>query len=443
MTKIQKLQLDLTKINTLNKDELVKAVQNYGGTVKSTATKAELVLQLVVIITNEIAKIEIADNAGTDMTSADIEKEATKILTQAKELHEAFADMTVEERQAYIENELTAPLAEYFKSLFPKFGSEREYRKAIATADDAPTSAIIAGLPVRVVEQSVESFVADYNLGNLISMEMVRNGLKELFFNDFNDADSKSGYSDVEIADYNPKGSPVSQKLYQVDTDLHATYPILDKVLNESFLSPALFVSVINSYLWGIAKPIAKALYKRFLTLISDPTQYDFSQAFSADDAKVKAKAVKTKITSLQTVSRNHLKAKLGGTSASPLGLEYRLKPSNAILIVNAKYQSDYQFDLSANTFNLGEIVLQVAGIQVVDFALLKEFGFEATFADSAEVIVFENGVYKEFTHYDASKVVDTPKLKQVFHRYLRVGNQKLPHKLLGVWTKFVAPAGK
>ncbi len=298
---------------------------------------------------------------------------------------------------------------------------------------DLPLSDIINNIPVRVVEQKLERMLAKYKIMNIVPMVQVRNGMKQLFYKDFRDADSTSGASDVVIGDYNMGLEPIFQETKRVNKEIHKGFDIIDGVLNDITIDPSLFVSLVNDYALAIAKPIAKALYKIFITFIDDDSNYDEITEFTSADTKERAEQFYQYITSKGTTSRSNLVVKPNG---STLALEYEMESENMILIMNNAYASKYRFDLSANTFQLGEITIPVSQILVFDFAKLAEYsdkGKASTLA-SKELILYEKGVVEMISQYNANKVVDTPKLKKVSHSYAKVGEFRYKDKFLGAF---------
>lgn len=435
---LQKFKDKMNHVSTLKtKEDMKELFGQYDLTFNEKANLAELKATFISHITDLFTKAQAHDEIKASMSDkAQLQTQAEQIIKSATELDEKLATLTQEERDAYVDhlNE-SMGLGEYFEKAFPQFRSAKETRSAIVVADDLPASKIITNLPVRVITQAIYSEIATYPMGHLITTEQIRNGIKDVFYNDFNDADNKSGFSDVVIGDYNPASAPVFKDTYQVDTEIHAEYPILDSVLNDVALTPAFFVELINNYVWNIAKPIAKAIYKRFIAFIDTDANYDFTKALGSADIKENSKELYEKLASLNTTGRDHLKATFGGKK-----LEFRLPTGDATLILNSKFSSKYKYDLVAGTFQYGEIKLQAKEILVFDFAILKGYAPDPSTStlEDTEVVIYQDGVYQEMIHYDASKQVETPKLKSVFHRYMRIGNFKRKNRFMGKFTKNV-----
>lgn len=380
-----------------------------------------------ILINRELIQEVKTEMHEENLSEGDLKKRAADILNTAAKHNEVLQGLkTKEERQAYIEtlNDDIAPeLGEYLLKSFPELND--------APASDLPASQILTNLPIRIVEQMIANILVTYPLMNMAQREVVTNGIKDLFYKDYRDVNNTSGYADVVIGDYNQGVEPTFQETYKVDTEIHKGYDILSSVLNDVTVTVGLFVSLIKDFTMAIARPFAKKMYQRFITFLDTTDSYDEVVTFSANDAKTKAKEVYSKIIELQTVSRENLKKKPDG---SAIALEYNLSTANAHLVINKKYATDYKYDLSAGTFQLGEIVLPVKTIAVLDFDRLS--GYSETNPASnvlkgLDLILVEDGVYQEMIHYSATKQVNTPKLKEVFHRYDRLGNYRRKDKIL------------
>lgn len=433
---IDKLNVDIVKIATMTKkEELQTAMSIYGLEFTDEMGVNELKGTLIKHIQNEIASLELKENLTDDATLA---VQAEQIITKATELNEAMEQMSQEERDAFViaMQEQTPALAEEFEKHFPHFRSAKAYTRAVQPASDLPMSEIITGLPLRVVEQSIISQVESYSLSGLIPVEFVRNGIKEVFYNDFNETDTESGFADVKLADFNPALSPVFKDTYKVDTEIHKALPILDSVLNDIMLNPSGFVALINSVVWGLTKPVSNRIYKEFIKYIEDDTNADEVAPLTGADAKEKAKEMHLKLIKLGQTSRGHLKATFGSKK-----LEHRLPSSRATIILNSKYATDYKYDLTANTFQLGEITLPVKSILVVDFEDLKEFTADASATKIADIeyLIWEDGNFNMIFHYQATKVMNTTRMKSVIHQYTRFGVFKRKNRYLGKFTKKTA----
>lgn len=439
MTRIEKLQLDAVKVSALTKkDEVIVALENYGLKFDAKSSITELKTILIKHILTEIAQVNIQENTQDEQKLA---AQAEKIIADAEHLQESFEKMSEEERAAYFQilEEQNPALAEIFDKHFPKFKKAGDYTRAATPATDLPFSEIIQNLPIRVVEQVIISQVEEYPLANQISIEMVRNGMKEVFYNDFTATDNESGFGDVKIGDYNPALSPVFKDTYKVDTEIHKGMPILDRVLNDITLTPATFVAIINNVVWGIGKPISHKLFQEFVAYLDTDANYDESIAMTGTDAKGKAKEVLNKMYQLGQTSRGHLKATFDGKK-----LEHRLISQRASLILNSKYATDYKYDLSSMTFQLGEITLPVKSIQIVDFEELKEYAADPATSKlgDIELIIAEDKHFNMIGHYQATKVVNTTRMKSVMHTYMRYGIFKRKNRYLGKFTKPAAPTG-
>lgn len=433
MKRLQKLNEDIIKVSLLTKkEELISAMQNYDLKVKEEFTIADMKEILIRHIQTEIAQLEIQANTQDEQRLA---HQAEKILADATHLQESFKKMTTEERDAYVQvlAETNPELAKAFDSHFPNFRKASDFTRASQPATDLPASAIITGLPVRLVEQVIISQVEDYPLADQISIEMVRNGMKEVFYNDFNATDNESGFGDVKIGDYNPALSPVFKDTYNVDTEIHKGMPILDSVLNDIMINPASFVALINNVVFGIAKPISHKIFTEFVNYLDTDANYDESSATTGTDAKGKAKELLNKLYQLGQTSRGHLKATFGGKK-----LEHRLPSNRATIILNTKWATDYKYDLSSMTFQLGEITLPVKSIKIVDFEELKEYATDpsASKLDEIELIIAEDKHFNMIGHYQATKVVATTRMKSVMHTYMRYGIFKRKNRYLGKFTK-------
>ncbi len=421
----------IKKIITMSKDEIIAYLTEN----KINFSDKQAVPELKALAIAELTKGKAGTANHVDLMKkeekekARLENRAIEILQRAEKINKALKgakDAT--ERTAIIDSfDDELGLGDYIRESFDGIDQADE----VLIANDLPASKIITNLPVRILDQVIAKVEVQYPLMNLRQLEMVKNGLKEIFYKDFRDVSNKSGFSDVEMSDYNMGSEPVTKKTYKVDTEISKGYDILDKILNDVTVTPGLFIALINDFVMAVVRPFAKKFYARFMTFLDKVDSYDETISFpNGSDPKAKAKIVYEKLVSLQTPSRNHLKKAITGFAKT---LEYVLKPENAVLILNKEYAGNYKYDLSSMTFQLGEITIKVKEIIVLDFAGLKEYSEEvgATALTDNEVILMEVGVYNEIIHYSASKIVNTPKLKTTFNRYDRVGNYRRLDKIL------------
>lgn len=425
MNKINKKIVAVTTMKTKEVEKELNALEIVFDKTLSLNEKKELLIGA--LLTQSTVKEFKEENLSEDA----LKKRATEIIEVAQVHNAVLGDMeTEEERRIYIENlqdEIAPAVAEHIIAVFPDLIEQFD----TIVVSDLPASQILTNLPVRVIDQMIVKVLVNYPLMGLVQKEMVTNGLKQIFYKDYRDTDDKSGFANVEIGDYNMGTEPVFQETKQVDTEIHKGYDLLSTLLNDVTVTVGLFVGLIKDFVYAIAKPFAKKMYARFVTFLDTTTSYDEIITFTAADAKTKAKEVSNKLVELQTPSRNNLKKKPDG---SALALEYHLQSTNANLILNKKYATDYKYDLVAGTFQFGEIKLNVKSITVVDFDRLAEYTENSPATDilkGLEVILVEDGVYQEMVHYSATKQVNTPKLKEVFHRYDRLGNYRRKDKIL------------
>ncbi|MCS5737200.1 hypothetical protein, partial [Herbiconiux daphne] len=76
---------------------------------------------------------------------------------------------------------------------------------------------------------------------------------------------------------------------------------------------------------------------------------------------------------------------------------------------------------------------MKVGEIVETDMTLLEEYSNVATASQvlkNYKVILIEKGIYNFIMHYSATKQDNTPKLKQVFHRYDRFGSYRHKNKI-------------
>lgn len=389
------------------------------------------------LLIKKLLEKDVVDAVKQELTDKDrLEKTAAKMLEDANAHNEVLKGLeSQEEIDAYIESiedEFGVGVREELEKVFPKI---RQTRAAIPTANDLPASDIITTLSVRVVEQAIAKVIANYPMMSNVSTEMVRNGLKEIFYQDYTDADSESGFSDVKIGDFNGERPLEFSELIQVDTEIHKSYKILSTMLNDVTVTPGLFVALVNSFTYAIARPIAKKMFERFVAYLEDDTNFDFVKAFASADTTERAKELSNKLTSLNTTSRKHLSQKPDGSSKI---LEVRVPATEINLILNSKFSTDYNYDLAAKTFQLGKVTYTVKSIEVVDFELVKDYTSDPStskFADT-EVIMLQDGKYTRLVHYDAAKTIDTPKMFKTYHSYTRVGALARKDKFAGKFKK-------
>ncbi len=376
-------------------------------------------------------KKAVTDSAKESTDEENLKKRTKQILIKAAEINENLNSFDTEEERQIAIDTFTAEYdaADLVDTLFPTLAADAA---DAPIASDLPLSEIITSLPVRVVDQMVRKALVKYKLMSLVNLTTVTNGIKQELYSDYRDADNTSGYSDVEVADYNMGIEQKFTETYPARIDIHKGYDILDTMLNDVTVTFGLFAAYINDFDIAISRPIAKRMYQRFVGFLGETTNFDEVITFSDQtDAKIKAKEIHNYLIGIQTASRDNLKVMPNGATRP---LEYEQKLEETTLIFNAKYAVDYRYDVTANTFNIGEITLGVKKIMVLDFNKIATYIDDATLKaefKKHQVLVYTDGVYQEIQHYDGTKIVDTPKLKKVLHKYLRVGNYRLKNKLL------------
>lgn len=425
--------LDLSKLQAFAASKLAEVYAQWKVEESSKEVNAEI---KKLKSENKEYKSILSDKEKKDAEATQVKalkSQMEDVIKRATKINEEYAALkTEDERRALIKSfEEQIGQTGLVTDNFTLTNSNGEFLPApIPQASDLPVSEIISNLPVRVMEQQLVNTLQNYSLGSLATVTTVRNGLAQIFYGDYADADSKKAYTDVVLADFNGETTPAGTENYSVDTDIHSSYKVLDAMLNDVTISMGLFLSIVSSAVNGYVKPIAKKMYQRIITFLDTQASYDEVITFSQGaDSKKKAKELHNKIFSLQTTSRSHLKKIPNGLTKA---LEYKLQTGNARLILNKDYASNYRYDVTANTFTLGEITYNVKQIIVLDFDLLDEYSEGSTdFLKGCEVILFEDGVYHEIRHYQGSKQTQTPKLYSIFHYYTRVGNYRRKDKIL------------
>lgn len=431
-TKMQNKINDVMKITKLA--DAQEAAKNFGIDPTGKSLN-ELKTLMVTAIADSYRKTGAPDDMEVINTA---EASAKAILEEAEKLDAKLEGMTADEREIYFNEVLAAEspeIAELFKKVFPEFTTHKEYRNAIAADKDLPASTILTNFSIRIVTQQIGDRLEEYGLGSLLNTEMVRNGVKEKFYRDFKATDSKSGFADVTIDDFNAGYNKAWSKKWQVDTEIHAGYDIINSMLNDVTMTPGMFISLVSDYSYNISKPIANKIFRELIKFIETDANYDKVGAFAGADAKERAKELSLRIKKLKTTSRNHLSTKFDGKA-----LEYRQRPEETTLIINTKYSADYNYDLVANTFQVGAITMEVGRIIEVDFDELKQFAPDpaTTKIGDIDVLIWTNGAANQFYHYQGTTLMPTPKLKSVFHHYGRYGIMKDPNKYLEKFNKHV-----
>lgn len=420
----------------LSKDEIIAELVANGATFETALSKQELVEKLF----NDYAKKDPKTEDKLDsLSEKELELKSKRILEKATEINTLLSNAkTQEEREAILKGiDAELPIMQDLLTAFPNILNPAS---PIETASDLPASKIITSLPVRVVEQMVNSILTDeYELMKYVSQEEVRNGILQIFYGDFRDADEVSGFANVSIDDYNQGHEPIFSETYQVDVEIHKGMDILSSMLNDTAITIGTYVALVQDVVRGIARPFAKRIYQEVINFLDSDASatgnYDEVVEFTGADTKAKAKEFHKFLISKNTTSRTNLTKKPSGSTKA---LEHKVKATNLAIIINADFATDYKYDLTANTFQLGEIKLPVKSIEVLDFAKLAEYAKTPATSKlkDMEIIGIEDGVIKLFKHYSGTKIVDTPKLKSVIHRYDRFGLCRLKNKILFAFKK-------
>lgn len=440
---IEGIEFDTENVTIFKNALILKYQEEYLNSEVSKKTKqlkAKLEQQKVALDAAQEALDELTgeddENDETDENGlTPVEKNAKLIEAEAAKQTEIINSLKTEaERKAYITalgNTMGAAMSDEVDSVFANFVTLADTQPST----DLPTSEIITNLSIRLIDQTISNLSVTYPLMNLVVTKVVANGIKEIFYKDYRDSDNVSGYDDVTIADFNQGREPVFSEAYQVNKNIHKGWDVLSSLLNDVTLSLGLFVALIKDYTMAIGRPFAKVMFQRFITFLDTPAVYDEVLTFKGTTAKDKAKEFYKKIVTLSAPSRTHLKKSIRGTTK---GLETSIPQTQLHVILNVDYAADYKYDLTANTFQLGEITIKVASITVVDFkTITPEYSTEAAHTlDKTEVILFQYGAYNEMIMFSAAKTMNTPKLKTVIHRYDRIGNYRAKDKLIIKYEK-------
>lgn len=303
---------------------------------------------------------------------------------------------------------------------------------------DLTASKVLTTLPVRVVDQLITRALVDYPLMNVAHVETVRNGLKQIIYTDYRDGDNKSGFADVVIGDFNAGLEPVFTETFQALTEFHKGYDILDSMLNDVTVSAGLFLSIVDDYARAILQPFAKRMFQELVSALdtNETGTYDevveikVTGTTPVEIAREKAKAIYAKLQGLNTPSRKHLKHLPTGASKA---LEFRAKTEDLIAIISTAYASSYKYDLTANTFQLGEINMKFKEVVELDFSLLQDYSLVTSASQvlkDYEVLFIQPEKLNIIKHYQGTKTVNTPKLKTVTHTYAKFDTFKRKDKI-------------
>lgn len=360
----------------------------------------------------------LAGKKPKEMTEEDkLLQGLTEILENANDIEQQVSDLDPNEKE------------EFFKQLGEKDGID--YNGLMKNGIPTTTSEIIANIPTAIVEQRVNDISIDYPLMGLVTSKMVRNGILQMFYKDTKTTGTKSGFKDVTMKDFNQGRYPQFTEILRVTEEISAGYDILDSILNDVTIQASLFVSLINDYVYAIARPLAEKNYERLLSYLDTTDNYMLIKEFTKatpDQLKSNPK-IQTEINAQElaefvilarTPNRINLTQKPNG---SPKILQHIFDPEKAVIVMNAKYATNYTYNLLANTFNMGKILLPFAKIIVLDFDVLNaSLPKSNQFLKESELLIFENGGIMDLVHYNGAKTINTPKLKSVTNVYTRRG---------------------
>lgn len=325
---------------------------------------------------------------------------------------------------SHIENLDESEKIEYFKQLGEKDGIN--YNEIMAKGIPNTVSEIISGIDTALVEQVILNISMEYPLMNTVKEEKVRNGIKQMFYQDMKQTGNKSGFSPVEIKDYNQGRAPIFSETIKATTEISAGYDILSEMLNDITIKQSLFVALVNDYIYAIARPLAQKNYARLLSMLDNKDNFQQVLEFTKTtdevknpQVKINAKELAEFVISAKTPNRKMLTKKPKGATTN---LQYKFDPKNAVVIMNRDYATNYTFDLKAGTFNMGEVSMPFGDIIVLDFDILNDSidGTSTNFLKDSEVLIIEKDAFWDIVHFTGSKTIDTPKLKMVRNEYTR-----------------------
>lgn len=438
---MNKLGIILKEIQNLKKDELVSRVKTLGITAIDKVAVEDMKVdelrsillekQVASLVDSKVAEIQ---KDGSKMTQKEVDELQTRtkaILEKATAINnDLLSHKTEDERLAWLdaldeELGLKGELQHMFPNLLG-IDKEGDARAIIPATDDLPKSKIITSLPIRVLEQLLLRTTVNYPLMNLVPIEQVKLGIKQVIYGDYRDGDTTSGYSDVTIGDYNQGLEPLGTETYTTDINFHKGYDILDSILNDVALTTGLFIAIVADYANNIGKPMAKRLYQEVVTQFdSDATGlYDEVISFPLVDGKINvienAKLLDRKLTTLNTPSRSHLKHVPTGLTKA---LEFQTTANDLHLVMNKEYAANYKYDVVKGTFQLGAINLQFKSIKELDFEKLTEYSNVQAASQKLkgyDLFIMSEGKLNIITHFTGTKEVNTPKLKSVVNTYMK-----------------------
>jgi hypothetical protein len=261
-----------------------------------------------------------------------------------------------------------AEKSEYLEQLANEF-NDPEIKSLVAS--DLPLSEVLTNLSIRVVEQIITKTALKYPMMNLLNITNRQNGVFDIFYRDYRDNFVRKGTDNVVIGDFNQGINPIVKETAIADIYTSNGFDQLSSLLNDTMINVGNFATLLGDFGLFIARPLAREMYQMVIKSLNTTENYNELITFADNDTKLKAKEIANKILSIKTPSRTHLKSTISGL---PRQLEYNSMDDELVLLISSKYATDYNYDFTANVYQLGEIKINVSAIEVVDFTQFKGY---------------------------------------------------------------------
>ena len=322
----------------------------------------------------------------------------------------------------------------------------------IHTLATRPENEIITSLNnfARDMLNSKESY--EYVLSQLFHKENTWSGEKIYSYEELVSGDSTSPYDDVTITDFNGGLNKVAAEIMTAKKEVNLKTKILDKTLMTFLTSP-------SEASWiALFSETSNIIKKRDMTLESDYLSMIDNSVIEVntdgiDDVNSKGdsvnKMIYSKLISLQTTSKKHEGVGTNGVITTKDGATVNpakvFSPSDFVLIKSPSFEVNTTFDGERTFFNWNAKQIQLNRVITLDLGIYEAaegITFSTILPDAFKAILIHKDLLQTIEIWNGTKVVNTPKLYQIVHNYVKYGIYRLLDKPAFVFQPATPAAG-
>ena len=298
-------------------------------------------------------------------------------------------------------------------------------------ASDLPKSEVIGTLSKRVIEERTLRENYEYPLAGLFSQKLTFDGLKDFNYSELVENTTGSAYGDPTIDDFTAGDNKAIRDTFEAKTEHNYKAKIMDTVLMNFRTNPTDTVAAIFANAENIDKVQSKELEKVLWDKVNTEG-YKISVA-GKTDIEVNKEIYKF-LLAAKTTSKIHpfigtdgVISDKDGNTVQPA---YKFDSSEFYMVSHPEFETNTVFDGERTFFNWNGSQLQLAGTMTIDFEKFE--GVDPTVGQALSknrAILIHKDAFETVADWEGSKLVNTSKLFNVIHNYMKWDVYKLKNK--------------